>query len=152
MVSVENFHRSARVPSAARGHAGRSIRRYEIAGHALNSGLCRVPGHARHRLRESTVERDGTPAGQHGASQLSEALDGLDPEARQGIIHIIKLHREFPAWAVWLPHAGRDWTAVRPASARAPGPDLPMIWVVHAATAAELAERMRGVDGQLASP
>jgi transposase len=32
MVSVENFHRSARAPSAARGHAGRIIRRYDIAG------------------------------------------------------------------------------------------------------------------------
>ena len=30
-------------PSAARGHAGRIVRRYDIAGHALNSGLCRVP-------------------------------------------------------------------------------------------------------------
>ena len=31
-------------PSAARGHAGRIIRRYDIAGHSLNSRLCRVPG------------------------------------------------------------------------------------------------------------
>ncbi len=31
-------------PSAARGHAGRIVRRNDIAGHALNSGLCRVPG------------------------------------------------------------------------------------------------------------
>ena len=30
-------------PSAARGHAGRVIRRYDIAGHDLNSRLCRVP-------------------------------------------------------------------------------------------------------------
>jgi hypothetical protein len=44
MVSVENFHRSAAGPSAARGHAGRIIRRYDIAGHDLNSRLCRVPG------------------------------------------------------------------------------------------------------------
>ena len=42
MVSVKNFHRSAQGPSAARGHAGRIIRRYDIAGHALNSRLCRV--------------------------------------------------------------------------------------------------------------
>jgi hypothetical protein len=98
------------------------------------------------------VERDGTPAEEHGASQLPEALNGLDPEARQAIIQVITLHRELPAWAVWLPHAGRLWTAVRPASARAPGPDLPMIWVRSAATAAELAERMRAVDEQLASP
>jgi len=44
MVSVENFHRSARAPSAARGHAGRITCRYDIAGQALNSRLCRVPG------------------------------------------------------------------------------------------------------------
>jgi hypothetical protein len=37
MASVENFHRSAPDPSAARGHAGRSIRRYDIAGYVLNS-------------------------------------------------------------------------------------------------------------------
>jgi len=49
---------------------------------------------------------------------------------------------------VWLPYRGRRWTAVRPASARAPGPDLPMIWV-QAVTAAELAARMRGADAQL---
>jgi hypothetical protein len=41
MVSIENFHRSARGPSAARGHAGRITRRYDIAGQALNSRLCR---------------------------------------------------------------------------------------------------------------
>jgi hypothetical protein len=44
MVSVKNFHRSARAPSASCGHAGRSIRRYDIAGHTINSRLCRVPG------------------------------------------------------------------------------------------------------------
>ena len=43
MVSVRNFHRSARAPPAARGHAGHIIRRYDIAGHSLNSRLCRVP-------------------------------------------------------------------------------------------------------------
>jgi hypothetical protein len=40
----ENFHRSARALPAARGHAGRIIRRYGTAGHSLNSRLCRVPG------------------------------------------------------------------------------------------------------------
>jgi hypothetical protein len=63
---------------------------------------------------------------------------------------VISLYREFPAWAVWLPSAGRSWTAVRPASGRAPGPELPMVWV-HAGTAAQLAERMRRVEQQLAS-
>jgi hypothetical protein len=98
------------------------------------------------------VECDSAPAGQegeHGISpQLLEALAGLDAGASQAISAIIALHREFPAWAVWLPSAGRSWTAVRPASGRVPGPDLPMVWV-NAPTAAELAERMRAVDAQL---
>jgi hypothetical protein len=99
------------------------------------------------------MESDNAPArggGGHGIEPpLLEALAGLDPEARQAVSEVVVLYREFPVWAVWLPHGGRQWTAVRPASARAPGPDLPMIWV-HAATPAELADRMRGVDGQLA--
>jgi hypothetical protein len=82
---------------------------------------------------------------------LLETLAGLDAEARQAVVEIIVLHRDFPAWAVWLPYRGRAWVAVRPASARPPGPDLPMVWV-HAATSAELADRMRGVDAQLAGP
>ena len=99
------------------------------------------------------MEQGSAPRGRGGEDgiepPLLEALAGLDAEARQAISEVVVLCREFPAWAVWLPHGGRQWTAVRPASARAPGPDLPMIWV-HAAVPAELAERMRGVDGQLA--
>jgi hypothetical protein len=38
-----NFHRSVRALPAARGHAGRITCRYDIAGHSLNSRLCRVP-------------------------------------------------------------------------------------------------------------
>jgi hypothetical protein len=90
--------------------------------------------------------------GEHGISpQLQEALAGLDAEASQAIATIIYLYREFPAWAVWLPSAGRAWTAVRPASALAPSPDLPMVWA-KAPTAVELADRMRRVDAQLAQP
>src|SRR5579871_6644756 len=85
----------------------------------------------------------------HGVSPLpAGALAGLGPEAGQAIAEVIVLYREFPDWAVWLPDGGRPWTAVRPASARAPGPDLPMIWV-SAATAAELTGRMRRADAQL---
>lgn len=97
------------------------------------------------------MERESTPRGhgdEDGISPLLEALAGLDAETSQVIGQVIALYREFPAWAVWLPHGGRRWAAVRPASARAPGPDLPMIWV-HADTAAELAARMRGADAQL---
>ena len=39
--------------------------------------------------------------------------------------------------------------AVRPASGRTASPDLPMIWV-QAATVADLADRMRAADAQLA--
>jgi hypothetical protein len=99
------------------------------------------------------VEQESTPRGHSDEDEISpplaQALAGLDAEARQAVSQVIVLHREFPAWAVWLPHGGRQWAAVRPASARAPGPDLPMIWV-HAAASAELAGRMRGVDAQLA--
>jgi hypothetical protein len=38
-----NFHRSVRALPAARGYAGRITCRYDIAGHGLNSRLCRVP-------------------------------------------------------------------------------------------------------------
>jgi len=104
---------------------------------------------------ESGVESGTGPAGQeggHGAlPPLAEALAGLGPEAGQAMIEVIMLHREFPAWAVWLPHGGRPWVAVRPASARAPGPDLPMIWTT-APTAAELATRMESVNAQLSPP
>jgi hypothetical protein len=99
------------------------------------------------------VERDSDPAtreAEHGVSpQLLEALAGLDAEASRAMAAIIVLYREFPAWAVWLPSADRAWTAVRPASARAPAPDLPMIWV-NAPTETELADRMRSVDAQFA--
>jgi hypothetical protein len=98
------------------------------------------------------VESDSAPAGgddEHGIEpSLLEALAGLDAGARQAVSEVVVLCLEFPAWAVWLPHGGRQWTAVRPASARAPGPDLPMIWV-HAATVQELTERMLRADAQL---
>jgi len=100
------------------------------------------------------LERESTPRGhgdEDGISPLLESLAGLDAETSEVIGQVMALYREFPAWAVWLPHGGRRWTAVRPASARAPGPDLPMIWV-HADTAAELAARMQGADAQLTPP
>ncbi len=100
------------------------------------------------------MEREGTPGGHgdlHGISSPLEALAGLDAEASDVIIQVVALYREFPAWAVWLPYRVRRWAAVRPASARAPGPDLPMIWV-QADTAAELAVRMRSADAQLTPP
>jgi len=67
------------------------------------------------------------------------------------IAELTELLGEFPAWAVWLPWRGGCWTAVRPASSRGPGPDLPMVWL-HAAATAELAADMRRVDAQLDGP
>jgi hypothetical protein len=100
----------------------------------------------------SAVESDSAPDGQGDEQGISpllpEVLAGLDSEETGALIQVIALYREFPAWAVWLPHGGRQWTAVRPASARAPGPELPMIWV-QAGTAEELVARMRGADAQL---
>lgn len=69
--------------------------------------------------------------------QLRLVLAGFDARAMEDITKVVVLHREFPEWAVWLPDGNRPWTAVRPASRRAPTPDLPMIWV-HAPTAASL--------------
>jgi hypothetical protein len=98
------------------------------------------------------VERDSTPAGREGgqeiSTQLVEALARLDPGAVQAVTEVIVLHREFPAWAVWLPHEGRPWIAVRAASARVPGPERAMIWV-RAGSAAELGTRMRRADAGL---
>ena len=98
------------------------------------------------------MEHESTPAGhdgEHGISPLPEALAGLDAEARDAITQLIVFHREFPAWAVWLPYRGHPWIAVRPASARAAGPGLPLIWVT-AESAAELDALMRRADAALA--
>ena len=94
------------------------------------------------------MEQESTPRGHGDEDGISPSLAGLGTEARSAISQLIVLHREFPAWAVWLPHEGRPWAAVRPASARPPGPDLPMIWV-QAETAADLAARMRRANAQL---
>ncbi len=67
------------------------------------------------------------------------------------VAEVIALRQEFPAWAVWLPWTGGRWTAVRPASSRASGPELLMVWL-RAATSRELAEDMRRVDAQLNGP
>jgi hypothetical protein len=92
-----------------------------------------------------------TPDHERAWQVLAEALAGLDAAAGRVIAEVIGLYREFPAWAVWPPSRGRPWTAVRPASGRAPGPDLPMVWA-QAEAAAGLADRMRRVDGQLTGP
>jgi hypothetical protein len=98
------------------------------------------------------VERKSTPPEHRDDDGMSpllpEALVGLGLEERQAVIQVTALYGEFPTWAVWLPHGGRPWTAIRPASARAPRPEVPMIWV-HAATVEELTEQMQRADAQL---
>jgi len=99
------------------------------------------------------VASGSAPAGRRGRPaippRLAQALAAIVPEALGDIADVITLHREFPAWAVWLPHGRRQWIAVRPASGRTASPDLPMIWA-QATTAADLADRMRAADAQLA--
>ena len=101
------------------------------------------------------MESRSAPAGREAGDGVpplpAEALAGVAAAAVRDIIEVIGLHREFPAWAVWLPDGRRRWIAVRPASSRAARPDLPMIWV-QAATAADLADQMRAADAQLARP
>lgn len=62
---------------------------------------------------------------------------------------VAALCRDHPRWAVWPPASpGGQWTAVRPAGSRSPGPEVPMVWV-QAATTVELGEGMRHADAAL---
>ena len=99
------------------------------------------------------MNQDSAPTEQHDEYELPpsfwRAVNRLDATTGPAITEIITLYREFPAWAVWLPRqGGAPWAAARPASARPPIPDLPMIWV-RADTPKELADQMRNVDWQL---
>jgi hypothetical protein len=60
----------------------------------------------------------------------------------------VALLADHPSWAIWLPAAGRGWTAVRAASSRPPGPGLPLLWA-DAPTADGLARTMRALDEQV---
>jgi len=51
MASVENLHRSARVPPATHGHAGHIRINYDTAGHTPTSRLCRVLEEHRESIR-----------------------------------------------------------------------------------------------------
>jgi hypothetical protein len=42
-VTVENFHRSARAPAAARSYVRRTSINYDTAAHSPTSRLCSVP-------------------------------------------------------------------------------------------------------------
>ena len=78
-------------------------------------------------------------------SDVLERLGLADPLA---LAEVALLHRDHPRWAVWVPAAGGEWAAVRPAGSRPPGPEVPMLWV-SAATAAELGGRMSRADAGL---
>ena len=101
------------------------------------------------------MSQAGWPAGAGGVSgdaqalaALGDALDRLGAGNFRVLAEAAILLRDHPRWAVWLPASDHDWTAVRPASSRPPGPEVPMLWV-HAGTAGELARMMRAADAQL---
>ena len=99
--------------------------------------------------KESAAERGSTPGRRDDEDGISPLLAGLDTKVRQAITEIIISRCEFRGMGgVWLPHRGRRWTAARPASSRAPGPDLPTAWI-HAATGAQPADQMPDVNAQL---
>jgi hypothetical protein len=76
--------------------------------------------------------------------------DAHDPEpSEQVAAQAVALMTGNPAWAIWLPVAGGEWIAVRPASSRPPRPGLLLLWA-RAATAGELARKMRALDEQVA--
>jgi hypothetical protein len=78
------------------------------------------------------------------------AAGGIDAETLAAVTALYREHA--PQWAVWPPLAAFGvWTAVRVAGSRAPGPELPMVWVT-AGTATELSARMRQADGALRPP
>jgi len=84
-------------------------------------------------------------------SVLRDALEQLGAPHSRALAEIVWLHLDHPQWAVWLPVDGRDWTAVRSAGSRPPGPEMPLLWV-HATTAAQLDVRMRSADSGLSPP
>ena len=88
----------------------------------------------------------------NGGSETGEGCadvpkeDSIDAET---LAAVMALYREHSRWAVWPPLMPfGPWTAVRVAGSRAPGPELPLVWVA-AATATELSARMRHADGAL---
>jgi hypothetical protein len=64
------------------------------------------------------------------------------------LAEVAVLQQGHPRWAVWVPAAGGEWAAARPAGSRPPGPEVPMLWV-RAGTAAELGGRMSRADAGL---
>lgn len=79
---------------------------------------------------------------------LANVLERLGFAAALALAEVAVLHRDHPRWAVWVPAAGAEWAAARPAGSRPPGPGVPMLWV-RADTVAGLGGLMSRVDAGL---
>jgi hypothetical protein len=75
-------------------------------------------------------------------------LDRLGARGLRAAAEAAVLLYEHPRWAIWLPGAGGEWVAVRPAGSRPPGQEMPMVWV-RAGTAGGLAAQMVRADAAL---
>ena len=96
------------------------------------------------------AERGGTSRAADSASTADDASGHLCVTDGSAIAEVVALYRDHSRWAVWRPAEGRGWVALRPASSRPPGPEVPMIWA-YANTAVELAARMRQADASLSA-
>lgn len=92
---------------------------------------------------------DAASRGPSLVSAVRGLLEQFEVADARALAEAVTLHWDHPRWAVWLPAAGGGvWTAVRPVSARLPGPEMPMVWV-RADTAQELGARMQQADAGL---
>ena len=93
-----------------------------------------------------------TGAGDNGlTSAVRDVLEQHGLTDALTLAELVVLYRDHPLWAVWMPAAGGEWAAVRPAGSRPPGPEVPMLWV-RAGTAADLGGRMSRADAGLSPP
>jgi hypothetical protein len=93
------------------------------------------------------VNEPGTDDGVPGAPWEGGLPDeGTDPET---LAAITALYREHSRWGIWPPLTpSGQWTAVRAAGSRAPGPQMPLLWVT-ADTSVELSAKMHHADAAL---
>ena len=85
------------------------------------------------------------------ASVVRDVLEQHGVTDALTLAEVVVLYRDHPRWSIWMPVAGGEWAAVRPAGSRPPGPEVPMLWV-HAGTAADLGGRMSRADERLFPP
>jgi hypothetical protein len=90
--------------------------------------------------------------GQLATNNDRQPMSPVDPDVpRHGKLDAAQaaaLLISHPAWAIWLPQGSGEWTAVRPASSRPPGPGQPLLWA-QAATVDELTRKMHALDEQV---